>query len=242
LFVGALVAVYGESKELSDYTRGLYTCRSIHDHGLSDFDPEETKKYRHQAYVWFLSRSGNYSICRAICRDVMLRKLWEQPGGARTPLQRALGYRDAADGLLSKFFHSQRAWQAIKARVKEQGSGKKIGSLNGDGLEAFRAEAVAFLEGCDWQAVDGVEAEDVKDVLKTMLIANAESTRAIPAQPDAPQMGALGEAYDDENDPEKEISVWAMEHERHLFDVHGGDRTELIISVAWKAATYFSRS
>lgn len=241
LFVGALVAVYGESKELRDYARGLYTCRSIHDHGLSDFDPEETKKYRHQAYVWFLSKGGNYSICRAVCRDVMLRKLWEQPGGARTPLQRALAYRDAADGLLRKFFHSEKAWQAIKARVKEQGAGKKTGNLDGDGLEAFRAEAVAFLEGFDWQAVDGVEAKDAKEVLKTMLIANANSTGAVPAQPDAPQMEALGNAYDDKADPEKEISIWAMEHERHVFDVHSGDRTELIISVAWKAAKFFSR-
>ena len=240
-FVAALVSVYGDSQELKDYARGLYTCRSIHEHGLSDFEPEETKKYRHQAYVSFLSRRGNYSICRAVCRDVVLRQLWGQPGGFRKPLERALGYRDSADDLLQKFFHSEKAWHAIRARVKEQGAGRKIGALTGEELASFRSDVLAFVEGFDWQVVNGVDKKDVKNVVKTMLIANANSTKDVPAEPGAPPMEALGTAYDDPEDPEKEISIWAMEHERHLFDVRGGDRTDLIIAAAWKAASFFAQ-
>ena len=129
----------------------------------------------------------------------------------------------------------------MKALVKEQGSGKKIGNLTGEDLESFRRQAVAFLEGFDWQAVEGVEPMDVMKVLQTMLIASANSTKDTPARPDAPPMKALWTAYDDKTDADKEISIWAMEHECYMFDVHGGDRTEIIIAVAWKAASFFAQ-
>jgi hypothetical protein len=239
--VDEVIQVYGDTAKLRDYARGLYTCRSIHDHGLSDFDPVELQKYRHVAYTQFLARRRNYSVCRAICRDVILRQLWKQPGGSRTAMQKMFGYTDSASDLLRKFFYSQEIWQTVKTRAREQGAGKKIGALTEPELEAFRDMAIAFVAGFDWQAVEPVEKKDVLKVIQTMLMANATSVTSVPAASDVPSMHDLGIAFDHKTDPERELSIWSMQHEQYLFDLHCGDRTALIIAVAWKASSYFTR-
>jgi len=236
-----VISVYGDTPELRDYVRGLYSCRSIHDHGLSDFDTDEVQSARHRAYRQFRSKRGNYSICRAICRDIILRQLWEQPGIGKTAEELLCAYTDGASGLLRKFFCSSRTWQDMKRRARATRSGMTMATLTGTDLEGFRQQVTDLVVRFSWQCVQPQpNANTVRTVLRALLDAHARSASQMASVNGSPDMTSLVTAFRHPTDSNGEIAIWATEHAASTFNVHSGNRTDLLTAAAWRMATFFA--
>jgi hypothetical protein len=238
----ALVVLYGDDDVFKEYCRGLYTCRSIHDHGLSNFGAEEVRQQRHQAYLGFLAKRGNYSVCRAICRDVILRQLWEQPGGARDEMSRLFGFTDSAAGILDRLFYSTEIWSVIRNRANEQQSAVLMSTLADEALEQFRTEVVNFESRFAWQCVDPApEVNAVRRVIRNLLDAHTRSVAQFAVLPDSPPIADLIAAFRQPNDSDQAIGIWAGTYTATSFDIPSGDRTELLAAAAWCTARFFDR-
>ena len=170
--IGQLYQIDG----LDEYVRGLYSCRSIHDHGLSDFDQQVTRQQRHQAYLAFLRRRGNYHVCRAMCRDIVLRRLQDQAEPPMTEAQRFLTHQETADDLLHAALRSDEIWGRIRSRAQQTGSAVQMAALTGDEQEVFHREARDFLDRFSWEFIDArPSAHQARAVLRAYLDAHQRS-------------------------------------------------------------------
>jgi hypothetical protein len=222
---------------LNDYIRGLYSCRSIHDHGLSDFDEQEIRQQRHQAYLAFLRRRGNYVICRAMCRDIILRRLQDQAQPPLTEAQKLITYQEAADSLIHAALHSDEIWAAIRSRTQETGSAARIAGLAGDDLEKFRSEVDNLLDRFEWEFMQAPPSiPQMLTILHVYLDAHQRSAGSAAAADR--MLGGLRQAFQSAQNPEREIALWALDESPDIESIDP-TLTDLIALVARKVATFF---
>ena len=176
---------YGDMPDLERWVQGLYGCRSVHNHGLdvaaAEADPKEQAKV--DAYKSFLSRRGNYTVCRSLCRDVILRRLRAavdaKSGEAEQDKQMwmALGWTDDAGPILGRLLKSRQAWQRVRKLAKKNGSVDRLAAASGGDLDELREAIDEIGRDMTWQQAEP-RHEDVGRALHILASARQKSRGA----------------------------------------------------------------
>jgi len=165
-FSDKLTSIYGKHPAMERWIKGLYSERSVFNHGVSAEPTIDSPDDRVRALVEFRQRSLNWDVLRKLCLDVIKEQLQDSIDRAKRELSRMFS---PTRKMLRKFFFSEEIWGKIANVFTQPKSVDKICSLAGDELDDFVELCCSYLNGHSWQAMKGkTEPKKVLDSLKTM--------------------------------------------------------------------------
>lgn len=129
-----LVSFYNEPA-LGPWVRGLYTERSLFNHGITADPTATTTDQREHARRAYNDQPGNWQLLRQICEDVIRDQLqisWDE----QARLTRRLLKPVCAS--IRSTFHSDAIWRDLSRTCKQTDATKVLRALTGDALEDVR--------------------------------------------------------------------------------------------------------
>ena len=141
---------YSDYAGLERWVHGLYSERSVFNHGATvPLDPKSTDQ-RMRDWIFFRSKRGNWHIAREICRDVIHRTLDPYKSSLERQMWRQF---DRADTQLRQMLLSQDAWSEVAGRLTVKGAIDKLKATTEDEKDFWIELALEFERSHDWRFV-----------------------------------------------------------------------------------------
>lgn len=161
-----LVVIYGKYPAMERWIKGLYSERSVFNHGASSEPSLDSPDDRMRALAEFRRYPLNWDALRKLCRDVIMEQLQNSLDAARRELSRMW---DPTRALLRTLFYSDAVWAGIFKDFTQAQSVQKILALQGDDQVEFVCKCNSFLSQHSWRAMREVpEQKKVFVALKAM--------------------------------------------------------------------------
>ncbi len=200
-----LIAMYPNFPEIERWVKGLYSERSVFNHGATVEEADAAKDDRAKALFEFRGGKLNWDVLRHLCLDVIRDQLHESLDSKGRELRRMMY---SSRELLAKLFGSEELWREIAKTFTQKEAVKRIMALSGDEQDEFLELCCAFLNGHHWQVIrEKVEAKKVFDTLKAMAAVIGESS---PDQADKDAAEALFQAAKKKD--QDAVDLWARHH------------------------------
>lgn len=141
---------YSDYSGLERWVHGLYSERSVFNHGATvPLDPKSTDQ-RMRDWILFRSKRGNWSVAREICRDVIHRTL----DPYKSSLERQTWRRfDRADTQLRQMLLSEGTWSNIAKVFTEKGAIANLRSIEEENRDVWIQLALQAEADLDWRFV-----------------------------------------------------------------------------------------
>ena len=141
---------YSDYAGLERWVHGLYSERSVFNHGAATLlDPKSTDQ-RMRDWIFFRSKRGNWSVAREICRNVIHRTLDPYKSSLERQMWRQF---DRADTQLRQMLLSQDAWSEVARRFTGTGAVDHLNATTEADRDFWIGLALAFEQNHDWRFV-----------------------------------------------------------------------------------------
>jgi len=141
---------YDDYPGLDEWVRGLYSERSVFNHGATiPLDPKSADP-RMQAWIKFRERRGNWWVIRELCRDVIHRTLEPYKNSIE---RKFLSGINPADRYLRQLLLSKEAWSEVASRFTVKGAIDKLKAITEDDKDSWIELALEFEASHDWRFV-----------------------------------------------------------------------------------------
>jgi hypothetical protein len=161
-----LTDIYGKQPALERWIKGLYSERSVFNHGVSAEPTLDSPDDRVRALAEFRQQSLSWDVLRRVCLDVINEQLQDSLDSVRRELSRMWS---PTRTLLRQLFCSEEIWIEVVKVFTQSKSVGKIRALTGTEHDDFIELCCSFLNGHRWQAMKGkAELKKVCAALKTM--------------------------------------------------------------------------
>jgi hypothetical protein len=231
-----LTDIYGKHPALERWLKGLYSERSVFNHGIPSEPTLDHADDRIRALTEFRQKSLNWDVLRKLCLDVIKEQLQESLDSVKRELARLMS---PTRTMLRKFFFSQDIWTEIARVFTQPKSVDTILGLAGKEHDDFIELCCAYLNGHDWQAMKGkVEPKKVCDVLKTMAAVFGECAKSNNDDEGQAAASELFEAAKQGNGDA--IDNWARTHASWDKEYAAFNREEAARAIAARTAKFFT--
>jgi hypothetical protein len=201
-----LVDIYGKNPAMERWIKGLYSERSVFNHGISAEPTLDSPDDRVRALAEFRQKPLSWDVLRKLCLDVINEQLQDSLDSVKRELSRRWS---PTRKLLRQFFHSEEIWAEIAKVFTQSKSVDTIRALTGDDHDDFIELCCSYLNGHNWQAMKGkAEPKKVCEALKTMASLFGEAGKAANNAEDIAAAHELFQAADAEDG--KAIARWAQ--------------------------------
>lgn len=233
-----LMAVYGKYITMERWIKGLYSERSVFNHGISTEPTHSSTDDRIKALAEFRDRSLNWDVLRKLCLDVILEQLQNSLDAGKLELSRLFSPTRI---MLRKFFFSEEIWGEIVKVFTQSKSVEKIRAITGDELDEFIKLCCSYLSGHSWQAMKSkAEAKKVFEVLKAMAAVFGECSKD---KNDAEGKTSASQLFNAAQDSDADaVDLWAREHAKWDKEYSASNLEEAVRAVAVHTAMHFSIS
>ncbi|QGJ70861.1 Hypothetical protein PBC10988_25600 [Planctomycetales bacterium 10988] len=230
-----LAEIYGKHTKLERWIKGLYSERSVFNHGVSSEPTLDSPDDRVRALAEFRQRSLNWDVLRKLCLDVIKEQLQESLDSAKRELARLMS---PTRTMLRKFFFSEEIWSEIVKVFTQSKSVDTIRAFTGKDHDDFIELCCSYLNGHDWQAMKGkADPKKVCEVLKTMAAIFGEAGRAANNAEDIAAAHELFQGADSEDG--EAIGRWERNHSQWEQLLAAQDIGDAAKAVAARTARFF---
>jgi hypothetical protein len=203
-----ITELYGDHPKLERWIKGLYSERSVFNHGIAAEPTMTCSDDRVKALLEFRERNLNWDVLRKLCLDVILDQLQDSIEASRRGLARPM---NPMTTLLRQFFDSETIWDEIARVCTQAKSVEKILAFSGSDHDDFVELCCAFLNGHRGQAMKGkADNKKVLAVLMTMAAVYGELAKRKQIDADVRSADHLFQAAKAGN--LDAIDSWAREH------------------------------
>lgn len=232
-----LMAIYGKHKAMERWIKGLYSERSVFNHGITTEPTLESSDDRIRALAEFRQRTLNWDVLRKLCLDVILEQLQDSLDKTKRDIARLMS---PTRTMLRKFFFSEEIWADIAKVFTQPQSVDTILGLSGKEHDDFIELCCAYLNGHDWQAMKGkAEPKKVCDVLKAMAAVFGEYAKR---NNDNEGQEAASELFEAAKRGDADaISSWARLHAGWEKEYAASNREEAARAVAARTAKFYGQ-
>ncbi len=228
-----LETVYGTDPKLREWAVGLYSVRSVYNHGSDGKVASGAMAHLGDAQDAFLARKGNATVSRSVCRDILRRALAAYGGGESSAWS-----LDRADDVLRACLHSDNCWQSVKKLTHAKGSVERAAKATGSALEQLDQMLQELATSFDWQFT--VALPDSSDVWEAIGVFSHAATKVSSSNADvrAEARELVGFASGQRVD---EIKEWLVRKHPVKTECAGGTSLEeLLLLLAVEVARFFS--
>lgn len=233
-----LMVIYGKHPAMERWIKGLYSERSVFNHGISTEPMLDSPDDRIRALAEFRQRSLNWDVLRKLCLDVIMEQLQDSLDAVRRELSRIW---NPTNTLLRKFFFSEEVWGDILKAFTQAKSVEKIRALTGEQHDEFIELCCSYLNGHSWQVMKGkAEPKKVFEALKAMAAVFGECAKAkndTEGQTSASQLFQAAKQGDAEA-----VGLWARNHAAWDKEYSASNLEEAARAVAVHTAMFFGQS
>lgn len=203
-----LTGIYGKHSAMEVWMKGLYSERSVFNHGIAAEPTLTSPDPRLRALAEFRQIPHNRKVLRRLCLDVIKEQIQESLESAKRELSRLLS---STRKMLERFFFSDEVWGEVVKVSTQSKSVDTIRSYAGGDKDEFIELCCRFLNDHKWQDMKGnVEQKKIYAVLKTMAALFGEEGKTANNQEDIASAGTLYKAADGEDN--EAVSAWARNH------------------------------
>jgi len=203
-----LTDVYGKHNAMERWIKGLYSERSVFNHGSSTEPTLDSPDDRVKALAEFRQKPLSWDVLRKLCLDVINENLQDSLDSVKRELARLMS---PTRTLLRQFFFSEDIWAEIAKVFTQSKSVDTIRALTGDDHDDFIELCCSYLNGHNWQAMKGkAEAKKVFESLKSMAALFGEAGKAANNEEDVAAAHELFQAAKSEDGDA--IARWARNH------------------------------
>ena len=203
-----LMGIYGKHTAMERWIKGLYSERSVFNHGISTEPTLDSPDDRVRALAEFRQRSLNWDVLRKLCLDVILEQLQDSLDAMKRELARMWS---PVRTMLRKLFFSEDIWGDILKVFTQAKSVEKIRALAGKEHDDFIELCCAYLNGHSWQAMKGkAEPKKVFESLKAMAAVFGECAKDKNDTAGQSSASQLFEAA--KNGDADAVDLWARKH------------------------------
>jgi len=231
--VNAIERIYPLHGELPTFIEGLYSERSIFNHGLpipSNHAPSDREK----AFIQFRKRTQRYDVARQLCHDVIGTQLQSLLDEKEIQFKRLLA---PLTKRLNSFFDSDDLWRDIRTRFLATQSINEITSLDDESQSSFMGMCCAFLNSHQWN--DMTEDPDPKHVFQLLQNASAMLGKLIDNKLNPKVVCIALELYEaGKANDESRVFKWLVGSGKNWnFSSGNVDLIHVLKGVAWQVAT-----
>ena len=199
-----LLSLFPSYPDIVRWIKGLYSERSVFNHGATVEEADALKDDRAKALFEFRSRRQNWDVLRHLCLDVVWDQLRES-SGSNHELARMWSH---SARLMSHLFDSQRLWQWVVKEFTQKNAVMTLLALNGEEFDDFVSGGCAYLNGFHWKVVrEKVEAKKVFQCLMSMAALIGETAADEADKQSATRLFNAAKAQDSEA-----VDLWARHH------------------------------
>ena len=203
-----LRSLYGDDPALARWIKGLYSERSVFNHGVSEEPTLESSDDRVKALVEFRDRTLSWDVLRHLCLDVIEEQLQDLIDAGKRELSRLMSPMRT---MLRQFFYSEEIWNELAKRFSENKSVQSILAVTGDEHDDFIQLCCSFLNGHRWEAMKG--KADTAKVLKVLMAMAAVFGEKAKAAGDVEGIDAASQLFDAAKNADVEsVGDWASHH------------------------------
>lgn len=233
-----LVEIYGQCPDFQRWIKGLYSERSVFNHGISSEVTCDHSDDGIRVLAEFRQRSLSWDVLRKLCLDVIEDQLQESLASIQRKRARLLS---PAQSLLRRFFSSEEVWADVARVFTQNQSVRIILELREQKHEDFLQLCRRYLDGHLWKAmVRKAEPKKVCDVLKAMAAIVGEYAKGI--DDNEGQAAALDLFEAAKNADEERIGMWALKHAAWEKYWSPTDQQKIVRAVAVHTARFFRAS
>lgn len=230
-----LVEIYGRCPDFERWIKGLYSERSVFNHGISSEVTRDHPDDGIRALAEFRQRSLNWDVLRKLCLEVIEDQLQESLATIQRERARLM---TPVRSLLRRFFSSEEVWADVARVFTQNQSVRIILELREQEHEDFLQLCCGYLDGHLWKAmVRKAEPKKVCDVLKAMAAIVGEYAKII--DDNEGQAAALDLFEAAENADEERIGMWALKHAVWEKYWSTTDQQKIVRAVAVHTARFF---
>lgn len=233
--IAALESLYGEHPKFARWIKGLYSERSVFNHGVA-IDPDHKSDSDNEvAQAEYRDRTLSWDVLRHLCVDVIHEQLQDSIEATQRELAR---FMSPMRTMLRQFFYSDEAWGEIAKPLTATQSTKTILELKDEALGDFIETCCSFLTAHRWEAMESdVEHEKVFKALKTLGAVIHELGKQQANQADT----VAGESlYDVAHAGDIEaIKAWHRQHAPHYSNLPPDDLGNTVKAVAIHTVAFF---
>lgn len=203
-----LQALYGEHRDFARWIKGLYSERSVFNHGVA-IDPDHgSSDDREVAQAEYRERNLSWDLLRNLCLDVIREQLQDSIDAESRKLGQLMNpVRD----MLRQFFCSEEIWTRMSKPLTDTESTQTILSLTGPAHDDFISLCCEFLNGHRWEAMKGkADRKKVSQALMTVAAIFGEHGKRKKDNEDVESAHELFEAA--KADDEDRVRKWARSH------------------------------
>ncbi|NLS97564.1 MAG: hypothetical protein GXX96_35950 [Planctomycetaceae bacterium] len=235
--MGRLTSLYGQHTAMERWIKGLYSERSVFNHGIPAEPSSTSTDDRLRALTEFRERNLSWDVLRKLCLDVIQDQLRKSVDAEREQLARMMR---PITKLLRQFFDSEKLWNEIAKVFTQHKSVQTILALSGKEHDDFLELCCAFLNGHSWQAMKGkADLNKVCDALMAMAAVFGEKAKKKDVEKEVRAADELFQSAQS-RDTDK-IDSWARRHAEwpeRLSVMNTGDAAK---AVAAHTAMFFVR-
>lgn len=230
-----LQAIYGKSEDFARWIKGLYSERSVFNHGVSGRPDPNSEEPRQAAHAEFRQRSLSWDVARRMCLDVIGEKLLDSIDRRKRGNSRIF---NNVSTLLGKLFLSEKCWDEVKKLAGQKQSVKKIRGLTGIQLKNYLDVCRSYLDNHQWVAMKG--KSDIKFVYLVMEVMAAIVYEEASDAGESKLKAAAKSLHDAAKSKDlKAVKKWTL----HNIDWRGGVQLvsvgEAARAVAFHTSEYF---
>ena len=228
-----LLSLFPAYPDIERWIKGLYSERSIFNHGATVEEADALKDDRAKALFEFRARRLNWDVLRHLCLDVIHDQLRESTGGNNV-LARLCS---PSAKLMKNLFDSEQQWQWIAQSFTQKKSVEKLLALAGADFDDLAEGCCAYLSGFHWMVVKNkIDAKKVFQCLKTMAALIGETSTEEADKQSASVLFQAAQAQDAEA-----VARWARQNANWELGAAWESMNLLAKAVAAKTARYFVR-
>jgi len=230
-----LMGIYGKHPAMERWIKGLYSERSVFNHGISTEPTLDSPDDRVRALAEFRQRSLNWDVLRKLCLDVILEQLQDYLDATKRELSRMWS---PTRTMLRQFFFSEEIWGEILKVFTQVQSVEKIRALAGEDHDDFIELCCSYLNGHCWQAMKGkAEPKKVFKALKAMAAVFGECAKD---KNDAEGQSAASQLFEAARKGDAEaVDLWARKHASWDKEYSASNLEEAVRAVALHTAKFF---
>ena len=203
-----LTDIYGKHHAMERWIKGLYSERSVFNHGSSTEPTLDSPDDRVKALAEFRQKPLSWDILRKLCLDVISENLQDSLDSVKREFARLMS---PTRTLLQQFFFSEEIWAEIAKVFTQSKSVDKIQAFTGDDRDDFIELCCSYVTGHNWQTMKGkAEPTKVFESLKTMAALFGEAGKSANNPEDVNAAHELYQAAQTEDG--KAIELWARNH------------------------------
>jgi|GEM_PF-1315181 len=233
--IDALQSLYGQHPKFARWIKGLYSERSVFNHGVAIDPDHESENDNEVAQAEYRDRHLSWDVLRHLCFDVIHEQLQDSIEATQRVLARLMSPMRT---MLRQFFYSDEAWNEIAKPLTATQSTTTILNLKDDALGDFIELCCEFLNAHRWEAMNrDVEHDQVFKALKTLGAVIHELGKQQGKKADTDAGEALYDVADAGNIDA--IKAWHRRHAPHYSNLPPDDLGNTVKSVAIRTVTFF---